>query len=87
MSWRAQNRSKDANTPSVARALSENPEPGLWPVQSYAIYHHRARVRVINYWLHGADVLTVSLPTTPSERTRKIRPEQPEDAMWFPLIL
>jgi hypothetical protein len=25
-------------------------------------------------------VLTVSLPTTPSERTRKIRPEQPEDA-------
>jgi hypothetical protein len=46
----------------------------------YTIYHHRTRVRVINYWRQGADVLTVSLPTTPSERTRKIRPEQPEHA-------
>ena len=26
MSWRVQNRSEDANTPSVARAMSENPE-------------------------------------------------------------
>jgi hypothetical protein len=33
-----------------------------------------------NYWRQDADVLTVSLPTTPSERTRKIRPEQPEHA-------
>jgi hypothetical protein len=47
---------------------------------AYAIYHHRARARVINYWRQGADVLTVSLPPTPSERTRKIRPEQPEHA-------
>jgi hypothetical protein len=45
---------------------------------AYTIYHHRTRARVINYWRQGADVLTVSLPTTPSERTRKIRPEQPE---------
>jgi hypothetical protein len=27
-----------------------------------------------------------SLPTTPGKKTRKIGPEQPEDAMWFPLI-
>jgi hypothetical protein len=33
MSWRAQNRSKDAKTPSGPRAMSENPEPGLWPIQ------------------------------------------------------
>jgi hypothetical protein len=54
---------------------------------AYTIYHHRTRARVINYWRQGADVLTVSLSTTLSERTRKIGPEQPEDAMWFPLIL
>jgi hypothetical protein len=35
MSWGAQNRSKDAKTPSAGRAMSENPEPGLWPVQPY----------------------------------------------------
>jgi hypothetical protein len=29
----------------------------------------------------------VSLPTTPGEKTRKIGPEQPEHATWFPLIL
>jgi hypothetical protein len=33
MSWRAQNRSKDAKTPSVARALSDKPEPDRCPVQ------------------------------------------------------
>jgi hypothetical protein len=32
-------------------------------------------------------VLTVPLPTTPGEKTRKIGPEQPEHAIWFPLIL
>jgi hypothetical protein len=37
MSWRAQSRSKDAKTPSVALALSEKPELDLWPVQQY---HH-----------------------------------------------
>jgi hypothetical protein len=53
---------------------------------AYAIYHHRARARVINYWHQGADVLTVSLPTTPSERTRKNGPLQPGHAIWSPLI-
>ena len=51
-----------------------------------AIYHHRTRARVINYWHQGADVLTVSLPTTPSERTRKNGSLQPEHAIWSPLI-
>jgi hypothetical protein len=37
MSWRAQNRSKDAKTPSVGRGMSENPEPGLWPIQPYEV--------------------------------------------------
>jgi hypothetical protein len=49
--------------------------------------NHRTRARVINYWRQGADVLTVSLPTTPSEKTRKNGPLQPGDATWFPLIL
>jgi hypothetical protein len=53
---------------------------------AYAIYHHRTRARVINYWRQGADVLTVSLPTTPSERTRKNGPLQPGHAIWPPLI-
>jgi hypothetical protein len=35
MSWGAQNRSEDAKTPSAGRGMSENPEPGLWPVQPY----------------------------------------------------
>jgi hypothetical protein len=35
MSWGAQNRSKDAKTPSAGLAMSKNPEPGLWPVQPY----------------------------------------------------
>jgi hypothetical protein len=35
MSWRAQNRSKDAKTPSVALAMSKNPEPDCCPVQPY----------------------------------------------------
>jgi hypothetical protein len=30
--------------------------------------------------------LPVSLPTTPGEKTREIGPEQPEDAMWSPLV-
>ena len=36
MSWGAQNRSKDAKTPSGSRGRSDKPEPGLWPVQQYA---------------------------------------------------
>jgi hypothetical protein len=35
MSWGAQNRSKDAKTPSAGRGMSDKPEPGLWPVQPY----------------------------------------------------
>jgi hypothetical protein len=31
-------------------------------------------------------VLTVSLPTTPGEKTRKIGPLQPEHVKWFPLV-
>ena len=58
----------------------------LAPSSVCAIYYHRTRARVINYWYQGANVLPVSLPTTPSEITRKIRPEQPEDAMWFPSV-
>ena len=37
MSWRAQNRSKDAKTPSVGLAMSQKPELDLWPVQPYCI--------------------------------------------------
>jgi hypothetical protein len=58
----------------------------LAPLSDHAIYGRRTRARVINYWHQGADVLPVSLPTTSSEITRKIRPGQPEDAMWFPLM-
>jgi hypothetical protein len=36
MNWGAQNRSKDAKTPSAGLAMSKNPEPGLWPVQPYS---------------------------------------------------
>jgi hypothetical protein len=35
MSWGAQSRSKDAKTPSVGPAMSENPELDLRPVQPY----------------------------------------------------
>jgi hypothetical protein len=35
MSWGAQSRFKDAKTPSVGLAMSENPEPDCCPVQPY----------------------------------------------------
>ena len=35
MSWRAQNRSKDAKTPSGSRGRSDKPELDLRPVQPY----------------------------------------------------
>jgi hypothetical protein len=35
MSWGAQNRSKDAKTPSQSPAMSKKPELDLWPVQQY----------------------------------------------------
>jgi hypothetical protein len=35
MSWGAQNRSKDAKTPSVAGVRSQKPEPDCCPVQPY----------------------------------------------------
>ena len=37
MSWRAQNRSKDAKTPSVAGVWSQNPEPDCCPIQPYHV--------------------------------------------------
>ena len=37
MSWRAQNRSKDAKTPSVTGVRSQNPELDCCPVQPYDI--------------------------------------------------
>jgi hypothetical protein len=58
----------------------------LAPPSAHTIYHHRTRSGVRNYWHQGGAVLTVSLPTTPSERTRKIGPLQPEHAIWSPLI-
>jgi hypothetical protein len=62
----------------------------LAPPSAHTIYRHRTRAGVINYWRLGADVLWkssvgVSLPT-PSERTRKNGPLQPEHAIWFPLV-
>jgi hypothetical protein len=36
MSWRAQNRSEDAKTPSAGRGMSEKPELGCCPVQPYS---------------------------------------------------
>jgi hypothetical protein len=73
-------------------APSASPRPGmlrnlyrlLVRPSAYTIYHHRTRARVINYLTcvrAPTCVLTVPLsPTTASERTRKIRPEQPEHA-------
>jgi hypothetical protein len=53
----------------------------LVPPSAHTIYGHRTRAGVINYWHQGANVLPVPLPTTPSEITRKIRPEQPDHAI------
>jgi hypothetical protein len=39
MSWGAQNRSKDAKTPSVAGVRSDKPELGCCPVQPYRVDH------------------------------------------------
>jgi hypothetical protein len=40
MSWGAQNRSKDAKTPSTPRGRSENPEPDCCPVQPQDIFSY-----------------------------------------------
>jgi hypothetical protein len=58
----------------------------LAPPSAHTTYRHRTRSGVRNYWHQGGAVLAVSLPTTPSERTRENGPLQPEHAMWFPLI-
>ena len=42
MSWGAQNRSKDAKTPSVAGVRSDKPELGCCPVQPYGWMPHNA---------------------------------------------
>jgi hypothetical protein len=52
----------------------------LAPPSAHTIYRHRTRSGVRNYWHQGGAVLTAPLPTTPSERTRKIGPLQPEHA-------
>jgi hypothetical protein len=55
----------------------------LAPPSDHTIYDRCTRAHVINYWHQGASVLPVSLLTAPSEITRKIRPLQPEHAIWF----
>jgi hypothetical protein len=70
---------------------SAEPRFGMWrnlfqllaPPSYHAIYARRTRARVINYWHQGANVLPASLLISPSEITRKIRPLQPEHAIWF----
>jgi hypothetical protein len=44
MSWGAQNRSKDAKTPSVARALSDKPKPALCGIQPYLVTSNTALI-------------------------------------------
>jgi hypothetical protein len=39
MSWGAQNRSKDAKTPSGSRGRSQKPELGSCPIQPYVHAH------------------------------------------------
>ena len=46
MSWGAQNRSKDAKTPSASRGMSKNPELGCCPVQSPAISNPGAMIPI-----------------------------------------
>ena len=41
MSWGAQNRFKDAKTPSVGRGMSEKPELDRCPVQPYIEKHRK----------------------------------------------
>jgi hypothetical protein len=43
MSWGAQNRSKDAKTPSVSRGRSKKTEPDCFPIQPYASSDQLAR--------------------------------------------
>jgi hypothetical protein len=49
MSWGAQNRSKDAKKSSQSPAMSDKPEPGLWPIQPYS-----ARSFVCAWLVHSA---------------------------------
>jgi hypothetical protein len=49
MSWGAENRSKDAKTPSAARAMSRNPKLALCGIQRYV---ENEEVRL--YILHSA---------------------------------
>jgi hypothetical protein len=58
----------------------------LAPPSAHTIYRHRTRAGVINYWRQGADVLRVSLPTTPSERARKNGPLQPDGIQEAPHV-
>jgi hypothetical protein len=47
MSWGAQNRSKDAKTPSVAGGRSEKPELDCCPIQPYASARTGSYVRLL----------------------------------------
>jgi hypothetical protein len=66
MSWRAQNRSKDAKTPSGSRGRSEKPEPGLWPVQQY--------LYIVDL---GVLVFVSGIFSTPYSRTTRLRVKLP----------
>jgi hypothetical protein len=50
MSWGAQNRSKDAKTPSVAGGRSRKPKPALCGIQPYWQF-------VSSYWQFAANYL------------------------------
>ena len=60
MSWGAQNRSKDAKTPSVGRAMSDKPELDRCPVQPYPAQHARDL-----YTVYSTTALTASKTRLP----------------------
>jgi hypothetical protein len=67
MSWGAQNRSKDAKTPSAGRGMSEKPELGLRPVQQYTrpISEHTTTLQIssdIKYRPHSSARFPVYAP-------------------------
>jgi hypothetical protein len=46
MSWGAQNRSKDAKTPSAAHGRSKKPEPDSWSIQPYAAVVYKLHIAI-----------------------------------------
>ena len=69
MSWRAQNRSKDAKTPSAGRGMSQKPELDCCPVQPYHPYavstpiarRYRTTTPVFRRKCSGVDVDVISI--------------------------